>query len=241
MSILLSYNFLSYLFWMTLAQHRSNSLAHIIRGVLDKTLLLGTWGIRKQPSAFLPLPWSESSSVPTFVPGPLFFGFTCTSPFAHTCPHRASGINLAELKIINPVVEEGVPLTCAEAYLLTPSFRCIFQVWGLPRRFIFITTVPCFSFTCVCQGASGESSSQVTYKINVLEVQQFIIIKPLNWICLHNTPFMTIKYCIIWNEGVNLPGPDSTESYNRVITLACLMPQKFCPSLRISETFTGGL
>lgn len=89
-----------------------------------------------------------------------FLGFTCTSLFTHTCPHRASGINLAELKIINPVVEEGVPLTCAEAHLLTPFFRCILQVRGLPRRFIFITTAPRFFFTRVCQGASGKSPAK---------------------------------------------------------------------------------
>lgn len=146
---------------MTLAKHRSNSWAHTIRGVLDKTLLSVAWRIRKRPPAFLPLSWCESSSVLTFLPCPFFFlGFTCTSLFAHTCPHRASGINLAELKIINPVVEEGVPLTCAEAHLLTPFFHCILQVRGLPRRFIFITTVPCFFFTRVCQGASGKTPAK---------------------------------------------------------------------------------
>lgn len=159
MSVVLCFNFLSYLFWITLVQHRSNSLAHTNHGVLDKTLLPVTWGIRKQPPAFHPLPWSGSSSVPTFVPCP-FFGFICTFLFAHTCPHRASRINLAELKIINPVVEEGVPLICAVALLLTPSLAVSSECEDCHAGLFLLQRI---SFTCVCQGASGESSSQVTY------------------------------------------------------------------------------
>lgn len=114
---------------------------------------------QKTTSSIPPLPWSGSSSVPTFVPCP-FFGFICTFLFAHTCPHRASRINLAELKIINPVVEEGVPLICAVAHLLTPSLAVSSECEDCHAGLFLLQRI---SFTCVCQGASGESSSQVTY------------------------------------------------------------------------------
>lgn len=159
MSIVL--RFWVYLFWITLAPHRKNGLAHIISGVLDMSLLLMTWGIRRLQHLF-PSP-DLRALLSQLLFHYLFFGFTCTFSFAHTCPHRASGINLAELKIINPVVEEGAPLTCAEAHFLTPSLRCILRVRGLPRRFIFITTPPCISVACVCQGASGEAQIKLHF------------------------------------------------------------------------------
>lgn len=162
MPFVLSFNFLPYLCWMALAPHRSKSLARAIRGVFDKALLSVTWGIRKRPPAFH-FPDLRALLSLLFFPRP-FFGFTCTFPFAHTCPHRASGINLAELKIINPVVEEGVLLTCAEAHLLTPSFRCILRVGGPPPRFIFITTMPCISFTCLSGSVWGKLQPSYIFK-----------------------------------------------------------------------------
>lgn len=161
MSIVLSVNFWAYLFWITPAPHRRDGLAHIISGVLDMSLFFNNLRNQETPAS-LPLPDLRALLSQLWFQVLFFFflNFTCTFPFTHTCPHRASRINLAELKIINPVVEEVAPLTCA-AHFLTPSVRCILRVRGLPRRFIFITTLPCISFACVCQGASGESSNYI--------------------------------------------------------------------------------
>lgn len=162
MSIVLSVNFWAYLFWITPAPHRRDGLAHIISGVLDMPLYFNNLRNQETPASLPSLIWELSCPNFGFRSFFFFLNFTCTFPFTHTCPHRASGINLVELKIINPVVEEVATLTCA-AHFLTPSVRCILRVRGLPRRVIFITTPPCISFACVCQGASGESSNQITF------------------------------------------------------------------------------
>lgn len=159
MSVVLSFNFLSYLFWMTLVQHRSNSLVHTNHGVLDKTLLPVSWGIRKQPPAFHPFP-DLGALLSLLLFHVLFLGSFAPSCSLIHAPHRASRINLAELKIINPVVEEGVPLICAVAHLLTPSLAVSSECEDCHAGLFLLQRI---SFTCVCQGASAESSSQVTY------------------------------------------------------------------------------